>query len=68
MREGTPRSPEWLYRGYVFDLDGTIYLGDELLPGASSSSCASSTGASSPSPTTRSIDHLIQADFGWRDD
>lgn len=26
----TPRS----YRGYLFDLDGTIYLGDELLPGA----------------------------------
>ena len=29
-----PRSPERLYKGYVFDLDGTIYLGDELLPGA----------------------------------
>jgi len=29
-----PRSPERLYDGYVFDLDGTIYLGDELLPGA----------------------------------
>lgn len=22
------------YKGYIFDLDGTIYLGDELLPGA----------------------------------
>ena len=29
-----PRPPERLYKGYVFDLDGTIYLGDELLPGA----------------------------------
>jgi len=28
------RVPEQLYVGYVFDLDGTIYLGDELLPGA----------------------------------
>ncbi len=28
------RSPEKLYEGYVFDLDGTIYLGDDLLPGA----------------------------------
>jgi len=28
------RSPDQLYEGYVFDLDGTIYLGDELLPGA----------------------------------
>ena len=28
------RSPDQLYDGYVFDLDGTIYLGDELLPGA----------------------------------
>ena len=27
-------SPDRLYGGYVFDLDGTIYLGDELLPGA----------------------------------
>ena len=26
--------PERLYEGYVFDLDGTIYLGDGLLPGA----------------------------------
>jgi HAD superfamily hydrolase (TIGR01450 family) len=26
--------PDRLYGGYVFDLDGTIYLGDELLPGA----------------------------------
>lgn len=26
--------PKSLYAGYIFDLDGTIYLGDELLPGA----------------------------------
>ena len=26
--------PDGLYEGYVFDLDGTIYLGDGLLPGA----------------------------------
>jgi HAD superfamily hydrolase (TIGR01450 family) len=26
--------PGALHAGYVFDLDGTIYLGDELLPGA----------------------------------
>ncbi len=31
---GEPGVPERLYEGYVFDLDGTIYLGDELLPGA----------------------------------
>ncbi len=30
---GEPALPERLYEGYVFDLDGTIYLGDELLPG-----------------------------------
>jgi HAD superfamily hydrolase (TIGR01450 family) len=29
-----PAMPDKLYEGYVFDLDGTIYLGDELLPGA----------------------------------
>jgi 4-nitrophenyl phosphatase len=26
--------PDRLYSAYVFDMDGTIYLGDELLPGA----------------------------------
>jgi HAD superfamily hydrolase (TIGR01450 family) len=26
--------PDKVFGGYVFDLDGTIYLGDELLPGA----------------------------------
>lgn len=26
--------PATLFAGYIFDLDGTIYLGDELLPGA----------------------------------
>jgi HAD superfamily hydrolase (TIGR01450 family) len=25
--------PERLYEGYIFDLDGTVYLGDALLPG-----------------------------------
>jgi NagD protein len=28
------RAPERLFEGYLFDLDGTIYLGDELLPEA----------------------------------
>jgi 4-nitrophenyl phosphatase len=28
------RVPDHLYAGYVFDLDGTIYLGSDLLPGA----------------------------------
>lgn len=27
-------APARIYDGYLFDLDGTIYLGDELLPGA----------------------------------
>ena len=27
--------PTTLFGGYIFDLDGTIYLGDQLLPGAS---------------------------------
>ena len=31
---GGPETPDRLYEGYVFDLDGTIYMGDELLPGA----------------------------------
>jgi NagD protein len=29
------RLPDRLFAGYVFDLDGTLYLGDRLLPGAS---------------------------------
>ena len=28
------RVPDRLFKGYVFDLDGTVYLGDDLLPGA----------------------------------
>src|SRR4051794_5916328 len=32
--EDVVRVPDRLYEGYVFDLDGTIYLGDEILPGA----------------------------------
>jgi len=28
------KRPERLFEGYIFDLDGTIYLGDALLPGA----------------------------------
>src|SRR5690242_15298394 len=29
------RPTDRIYDGYVFDLDGTVYLGDALLPGAS---------------------------------
>ena len=32
--DGLREAPDQLYEGYVFDLDGTIYLGDEPLPGA----------------------------------
>jgi len=32
--DGAAAGPETVFQGYVFDLDGTIYLGDELLPGA----------------------------------
>ncbi|MDQ3793177.1 MAG: HAD family hydrolase, partial [Actinomycetota bacterium] len=28
------RAPDRLFGGYVFDLDGTVYLGEQLLPGA----------------------------------
>jgi len=27
-------SPRFAYRGFIFDLDGTVYLGERLLPGA----------------------------------
>jgi NagD protein len=27
-------NPEHIFRGYILDLDGTVYLGDALLPGA----------------------------------
>ncbi len=32
MCEQALKKPEHLYDGYIFDLDGTIYLGDSLLP------------------------------------
>jgi len=31
---GAGRRPDRIFPGYVFDLDGTVYLGDALLPGA----------------------------------
>ena len=33
---GAGVTPTRIYRAYFFDLDGTIYLGDEILPGAAS--------------------------------
>jgi HAD superfamily hydrolase (TIGR01450 family) len=33
-RPPVPRVPDRRYAAYLFDLDGTIYLGDQLLPGA----------------------------------
>lgn len=35
-----PRRPDRFFSGYVFDLDGTLYLGDELLPGAAAAVAA----------------------------
>jgi 4-nitrophenyl phosphatase len=32
--DGVVKLPDRLYDAYLFDLDGTIYLGDDLLPGA----------------------------------
>ncbi len=32
--EAVVRRPQRRFAGYAFDLDGTVYLGDELLPGA----------------------------------
>jgi HAD superfamily hydrolase (TIGR01450 family) len=34
MTTATAMRPTRFYGGYVFDLDGTLYLGDRLLPGA----------------------------------
>lgn len=34
LAQSTLREPTRLFESYVFDLDGTLYLGDELLPGA----------------------------------
>ncbi len=28
-----PRADDFRYKGYIFDLDGTIYLGEQLIPG-----------------------------------
>ena len=34
MNVALPGAPDRIFGGYVFDLDGTVYLGDALLPGA----------------------------------
>ncbi len=31
---GNAVGPTRLYDGYLFDLDGTVYLGEQLLPGS----------------------------------
>lgn len=36
--------PERVFGGYVFDLDGTVYLGDQLLPGAAETIAAIRAG------------------------
>ena len=33
-REPAPGRPPRVFAGYVVDLDGTVYLGDQPLPGA----------------------------------
>jgi HAD superfamily hydrolase (TIGR01450 family) len=38
------RPPERVFGGYVFDLDGTVYLGDRLLPGAAETIAAIRAG------------------------
>ena len=40
------RRPTRRFGGYVFDLDGTLYLGDHLLPGAAETVAAIRTGGS----------------------
>lgn len=34
LQEAPTRRPDTLFDGYLFDLDGTLYLGDRALPGA----------------------------------
>jgi len=48
--------PKRIYRGYVFDLDGTVYLGDSLLPHAAETimTFAAADLGSFLSPTSRS--------------
>ena len=56
--------PRFDYRGFMFDLDGTVYLGERLLPGAQAAVAAlraagrrlsaSRTSPSRAAPTTRS--------------
>jgi NagD protein len=38
------RRPERVFSGYAFDLDGTVYLGDRLLPGAAETIAAIHAG------------------------
>jgi phosphoglycolate/pyridoxal phosphate phosphatase family enzyme len=33
-KDVSPSRPQRLYAGYAFDLDGTVYLGESLIPGA----------------------------------
>ena len=46
-RAGRDPGPSRIYPGYVFDLDGTVYLGDALLPHAAETIAAIFVGAGS---------------------
>jgi ribonucleotide monophosphatase NagD (HAD superfamily) len=50
--------PDRLYQAYAFDLDGTIYLGDHLLPGARR---ASPTAPPSSPPSRPAMLHAALA-------
>jgi ribonucleotide monophosphatase NagD (HAD superfamily) len=40
--------PKLPYRGWLFDLDGTVYLGDRLIPGAAECLAARAPAAVTP--------------------
>lgn len=56
------RRPERLYDAYVFDLDGTLYLGDALIPGAAETvRVLRDAGATTLFLTNKSLD--LPADY-----
>ena len=60
----TTRLPDRRYGGYVFDLDGTLYLGDHLIPGPPRRSRAS--GRMGPGHCSSRTTRRLPADYAGK--
>ena len=56
-------SPRFAYRGFIFDLDGTVYLDERLLPGAQARHRGAPRGGSPARASSRTSPLPDRADY-----